>query len=152
MRYMIQLVKSASVSIGGRLISEIGYGEVVLYGFKSQDNEKIVDKMIDKLLKLRIFPDDSGKTNCSINEVHGQLLAVSQFTLYASVCEGNRPAFNICMPSDQARHLSEYFEKRLIEKFPSAKFGIFQTDMQVQLINDGPFSLILDSEELNYEG
>lgn len=151
MRYVVQVVQNASVSIDDQIKSKIGYGELVLYSFKHGDNEAIVDKMIDKLLKLRIFPDGEGKTNLNISGVEGQILAVSQFTLYASLKEGNRPAFVDCMNANEARKLSEYFEKKIKEKYPDTQFGVFQTDMKVSLLNDGPFSIILDSAELAYE-
>ncbi len=152
MRYVVQVVQNASVTIDNQIRSKIGYGELVLYSFKRGDSQAIVDKMIDKLLKLRIFPDDEGKTNLNIAGVQGQILAVSQFTLYASLKEGNRPAFVECMSANDARKLSEYFEKKIKEKYPDTQFGVFQTDMKVSLLNDGPFSIILDSEELAYEG
>jgi D-tyrosyl-tRNA(Tyr) deacylase len=151
MRYVVQVVQNASVSIDDQIKSKIGYGELVLYSFKHGDNEAIVDKMIDKLLKLRIFPDGEGKTNLNISGVEGQILAVSQFTLYASLKEGNRPAFVDCMNANEARKLSEYFEKKIKEKYPDTQFGVFQADMKVSLLNDGPFSIILDSAELAYE-
>lgn len=151
MRYVVQVVQNASVSIDDQIKSKIGYGELVLYSFKHGDNEAIVDKMIDKLLKLRIFPDGEGKTNLNISGVEGQILAVSQFTLYASLKEGNRPAFVDCMNASEARKLSEYFEKKIKEKYPDTQFGVFQADMKVSLLNDGPFSIILDSAELAYE-
>lgn len=152
MRFVVQVVKHASVTIDGKVKSNIGCGELVLYGFKPGDTEEIVDKMIEKLLKLRIFPDSQGKTNLNIASTDGQILAVSQFTLYASLKSGNRPAFVDCMKADKARKLSEYFEKRLVERFPKSQFGVFQADMKVSLLNDGPFSVILDSMELGYEG
>jgi len=151
MRFVVQVVQNASVTIDKKTYSEIGYGELVLYSFKPGDDRQMVDKMIDKLLKLRIFPDELGKTNLSISKVSGQILAVSQFTLYASLKEGNRPAFTECMKADEARQLSDYFEKKIKEEYEETKFGQFQTDMKVKLLNDGPFSIILDSVELGYE-
>ena len=152
MRFVIQVVKNASVLIGGETVSKIDYGELVLYSFKPGDNKKIVDRMIEKLLRLRIFPDENGRTNLSISKVDGEILAVSQFTLYASLKEGNRPAFVDCMKADEARKLSRYFEEKIKERYENTKFGIFQADMEVNLNNYGPFTVILDSMELGYEG
>lgn len=150
MRMLIQCVKNASVTVESKLVSRIDSGELIFVGFKKGDDEKTADKMISKLLKLRIFRDSNGKTNLSINDVSGQILCVSQFTLYADLSEGNRPAFVNCMPPEDARKLFEYFSSALSKVFPSAKFGIFQADMKVQLLNDGPFTILLDSEELGY--
>lgn len=152
MRLVVQEVLHSSVTVEGRLISEIGRGEMVLVGFNVNDNEKIIDKMIAKLLKLRIFPDDQNKTNLDISKINGEILAVSQFTLYADLSEGNRPSFVNAMKPDDARKLFAYFQKKLLSLYPKAKFGIFQADMQVELVNDGPFTVILDSKELGYDG
>lgn len=148
MRLLIQACKNASVVVDHKAISSIGLGELVLVGFKSNDTEAIVDKMIVKLLKLRIFPDSDGKTNLSLEKFGGNILAVSQFTLYGSLKEGNRPSYNISMRSEEARTLFSYFQSKLIEVFPSAQFGIFHADMDVSLTNMGPTTYLLDSEEL----
>lgn len=152
MRLAVQEVLHSSVTVEGKLISEIGRGEMVLVGFNVNDNEKIIDKMIAKLLKLRIFPDDQNKTNWDISKINGEILAVSQFTLYADLSEGNRPSFVNAMKPDEARKLFAYFQEKLLSLYPKAKFGIFQADMQVELVNDGPFTVILDSKELGYDG
>lgn len=104
--------------------------------------------MRDKVLKLRIFPDNNGKTNLSLDQVGGEILSVSQFTLYGEVKEGNRPSFVKSMKPDEARVLFALWNNLLKEKMPSLKTGVFQADMQVELINDGPFTLWLDSKEL----
>jgi len=150
MRILIQCVKNASVTIRSKLISQISSGELIFVGFKNGDDEKIADKMINKLIKLRIFPDSGGKTNLAISDVSGSILCVSQFTLYADMSEGNRPSFVNCMSPEKARELFEYFSSALSRMFPNTKFGIFQADMEVRLLNDGPFTILLDSEELGY--
>jgi D-aminoacyl-tRNA deacylase len=150
MRLLVQCVQNASVTIEGKIVSSIGRGELVFVGFKTGDNEAIADKMIAKLLKLRIFPDEKGMTNLSLSQIAGQLLCVSQFTLYASAKDGNRPAFVNCMPVEDARKLYEKFTEKMKAAFPNTQFGVFQADMKVSLLNDGPFTVLLDSEELGY--
>ncbi len=150
MRFVIQVCDSGSVSIDSKVVSSIKKGEVVLVSFTPSDNEKIVDRMIDKLVKLRIFPDEKGMTNLSIDKVNGEFLCVSQFTLYASLNEGNRPAFINCMKPDEARKLYGYFCEKMSAKYSKVQYGVFQADMKVSLVNDGPFTVILDSKELGY--
>lgn len=150
MRIVVQVVSEASVSVEQNVVAAIGHGELLLVGFKVGDDEAIIDKMIAKLLKLRIF-SDGHKTNYSLAETEGNILAVSQFTLYADVRDGNRPSFTTCMPADSARRLFDYFKTRLSASFEKVQYGVFQADMQVELINEGPFTLILDSAELGYE-
>ena len=150
MRILIQCVQHASVTIDSKVVSSIQKGELVFVGFTNSDTEPIVDKMINKLLKLRIFPDESGKTNLALNDISGHILCVSQFTLYASLKEGNRPAFVNCMRPDEARNLYDYFVEKMKELVPSSQFGVFQADMKVDLLNDGPFTILLDSKELGY--
>ncbi len=139
---------SASVSIDGRVVSRIGKGELVLVGFTQDDEESAVDKVLAKMLKLRIFEDEKGLTNLSINDVGGNMLVVSQFTLYADVSKGNRPSFVKAMGYDESIRLYNYFVNRLTSLLPDAKFGIFGADMKVSLVNDGPFTLVIDSEDL----
>ena len=150
MRIIVQRVLKANLTIDSKLISSISKGEVLLVSFTNDDNKDIVDKMIDKLLKLRIFEDENGKTNLNIDSCNGEILAVSQFTLYANLAKGNRPSFEYCMKSDVARDLYNYFAAKLKEKYEKTCFGVFQADMKVELVNDGPFTVILDSKELNY--
>ena len=150
MRFVVQVCKEASVTIDNEVIARISKGEVVLVSFTNGDDEKIVDRMVDKLIKLRIFEDSNGLTNTSISSFNGEILAVSQFTLYASLKDGNRPAFVNRLNANDARKLYDYFVKKLKEKYERCSFGVFQADMKVSLINDGPFTIILDSKELNY--
>ena len=146
MRFVVQVCKEASVTIDNEVIARISKGEVVLVSFTNGDDEKIVDRLI----KLRIFEDSNVLTNTSISSFNGEILAVSQFTLYASLKDGNRPAFVNCLNANDARKLYDYFVKKLKEKYERCSFGVFQADMKVSLINDGPFTIILDSKELNY--
>lgn len=148
MKIFVQRVLKGEVNIDNNLVSSIGKGEVLLVGFGKEDNEYIVDKMIEKLLKLRIFEDENGLTNVNITNVDGEILAVSQFTLYASLVDGNRPSFTNCLEIDKAKQLYEYFCFKLSSSYPKVKYGIFQADMKVSLINDGPFSIMLDSKEI----
>lgn len=148
MRIVLQVVSEASVDISNVRESDIKRGYLLLVGFTTGDNADIVHKMVDKVCKLRVFPDASGKTNQSLADVDGNILAVSQFTLYASVKEGNRPSFTYCLPKEEAVTLYDEFVLYLKQKLPSARFGVFHADMQVRLCNEGPFTLILDSKEL----
>lgn len=152
MRLLIQEVLNSSVSVDNAVVSAIGRGELVLVGFAKDDNEKTVDKMIGKLLKLRIFPDESGKTNKSLGDVGGEILAVSQFTLYGSVMDGNRPSFAGAMGPEEARPLFEYFRKKLSASYPKVSYGVFRAEMEVSLVNDGPSTYLLDSKELGFDG
>lgn len=152
MKIVIQRVLNANLTIDSKLVSSISKGEVLLVSFTNDDNKFVVDKMIDKLLKLRMFEDENGKTNLSIDSFNGEILAVSQFTLYANLAKGNRPSFENCLRSDLAKELFDYFENELLKKYPHTKFGVFQADMKIDLVNDGPFTLILDSKELKYNG
>ena len=148
MRILVQLVKEASVRVDEKPISSIGRGFLLFVGFTIGDNEEIASKMVDKVTKLRIFPDENGKTNLSLSDVKGEVLSVSQFTLYGSAKEGNRPSFVNAMKPDEARDLYAKFNEILKTKIPDLKTGIFQADMKVSLTNDGPFTLWLDSDEL----
>lgn len=150
MRLLIQIVKNAEVNIENRRKENIGCGMLVFVGFKSSDTKEIVDKMVSKLFKLRVFSDGE-KTNLSLNDVKGDILCVSQFTLYADSSEGNRPSFTKCMKADEARSMYNYFVDKILENKSNAKFGEFQTDMEVNLLNNGPFTILLDSGELKYE-
>ncbi|MDY5440939.1 MAG: D-aminoacyl-tRNA deacylase [Candidatus Enteromonas sp.] len=148
MRIVLQVVRKASVAINGEEISSIGKGFLLLVGFTQGDNFSIVQKMVDKVMKLRIFPDGNGKTNLSLSDVGGEILSVSQFTLYANVVHGNRPSFTEALPQEEARVLYEQFFASLKERLPGLKGGVFHADMLVKLENDGPFTLILDSKEI----
>ena len=147
MRVLLQLVTSASVTVEGKEVSHIGKGFLLFVGVGEGDNHELAAKMANKVSKLRIFPDENGKTNLSLKDVNGEVLAVSQFTLYASAKEGNRPSFTRVMRQDEAKPIYETFVKTLRELVPVQE-GIYRADMKVNLVNDGPFTLILDSEEL----
>lgn len=148
MRIVLQRVTSASVKVEGQIIGSIGNGFLILLGVEDSDTEIIADKMVEKLCKLRIFQDENGKTNCSLTDVGGELLIVSQFTLYADCRKGNRPSFAKAGSAELANHLYEYVIagcKRHVEKVEHGEFGAY---MQVELLNDGPFTLVLDSDRM----
>lgn len=148
MRIVLTTVKEASVTIDNKIYSSIGRGFCLLVGFTHNDNETVVDKMIEKLLTLRVFMDEKGLTNLSIDDVKGEIISVSQFTLYADLAKGRRPSFTNAMKPAEAEALYGYFNKKLTEKFGPIATGIFGADMLVNSVNDGPFTVILDSEEL----
>lgn len=148
MKLVIQRVTEASVSIEENCVGKIGRGYLVLLGVGEGDNEEIAEKMFEKMMKLRIFEDEDGKTNCSIRDVKGELLIVSQFTLYADCRKGNRPSFIKAGKPDRAKELYEYFLQLAEERYGSCEHGEFGADMQVSLCNDGPFTIVLDSEEI----
>lgn len=148
MRFVIQRVKHASVNVDGAVTGKIGSGFLVLIGVSNEDNEQIADKMIKKLIGLRIFEDANGKTNLSLADVGGELLLVSQFTLYADCKKGNRPSFIQAGAPDLANDLYEYIIKKCKEQVPVVERGIFGADMKVELLNDGPFTILLDSAQL----
>ena len=152
MRFVIQCVSHAEVEIEGELTGSIGKGFLVLVGVSAQDTEAIADRMIDKMLKLRIFEDENGKTNLNLASVGGELMLVSQFTLYADARKGNRPSFIKAGDPAQAEKLYDYIVERCAvvadQKPQTGRFGAL---MQVHLTNDGPFTMILDSEELGYK-
>ena len=148
MRFVIQRVKHASVTVGGDVIGKIGRGYMVLIGACDADDETIADKMVDKMIKLRINRDAEGKTNLSLAEVDGGLLLVSQFTLYANCKKGNRPSFVEAGSPDHANALYEYIIKKCRERVPVVETGSFGDEMAVELLNDGPFTIILDSDKL----
>ena len=148
MRVVLTTVLNASVTIDNKVYSQIDRGFCLLVGFTHSDNQKLVDKMIDKILSLRVFADERGLTNLSIYDVKGQIMSVSQFTLYADTSGGRRPSFVNAMKPDQARELYAYFNQQLENKFGPIATGIFGADMKVSSVNDGPFTVVLDSEEL----
>lgn len=148
MRLVIQRVKHATVTVDGQIISSIGNGLLVLLGVGNDDTKEITDKMLAKLLKLRIFSDENNKTNLSITDVNGELMIISQFTLYADCRKGNRPSFiNAANPS-LAEELYEYMLSRAKEQYGKTASGSFGADMKVELLNDGPFTIILDSRDI----
>ena len=148
MRIIVQNVLDANLKIDGKEIASIGRGFVLLVSFTFNDNFEVVDKMATKLIGLRVFMDINGKTNLSLKDVNGEILSVSQFTLYADVKKGNRPSFTDAMPGKESIKLYEYFNKKLTELYGPIKTGVFGADMKVNLTNDGPFTLILDSKDI----
>lgn len=148
MRFVIQRVKHGSVTVKGKVLGKIGKGYVVLIGICDRDNEQIADKMIKKLIGLRIFEDDNGKTNLDLKSVGGELLLISQFTLYADCKKGNRPSFIKAGKPDMANALYEYIIAECKKQVDVVEKGEFGGDMKVELLNDGPFTILLDSEEL----
>lgn len=148
MRFVIQRVTEANVSVDNKKIARIQNGFLVLIGISRSDNKKIADKMVKKLLGLRIFEDENGKTNLDLKSVSGSLLLVSQFTLYADCKKGNRPSFINAGTPDVANELYEYIIQLCKAQVPIVETGEFGADMKVSLLNDGPFTIILDSEEI----
>ena len=149
MKFVIQRVSHASVTVDDKVIGKIGRGYMVLVGVSEEDDEAIADKMVDKMIKLRIFDDAEGKTNLSLNDVSGSLLLVSQFTLYADCKKGNRPSFLKAGNPEFANQMYEYIiEKAKTYENIKVERGEFGADMKVELLNDGPFTIILDSNEI----
>lgn len=148
MRLVIQRVKNASVTVDNEVTGKIGKGYLVLVGVSDSDTESTVDKLIRKMIGLRIFEDENGKTNLSLADVSGSLLLVSQFTLYANCRKGNRPSFIEAGSPEKAEALYEYMIRECKKSVPEVQTGIFGADMEVSLVNDGPFTVILDSDQL----
>ena len=150
MRFLIQRVTRAAVSVDGETIGNIDKGFLVFIGVCAEDTKAEADKLIRKLLGMRIFPDENGKTNLSLDDVGGGLLLISQFTLYADCKKGNRPSFIKSGPADHAKELYEYIIASCKAQKPDMKIetGSFGADMKVSLLNDGPFTVMLDSAEL----
>ena len=148
MRFVIQRVTEASVTIDGEISGKIGKGYLVLIGVADTDTKEIADKMIRKMIGLRIFEDEQGKTNLSLADVDGGLLLVSQFTLYANCKRGNRPSFIEAGKPDMANEMYEYIIEKCRESVDEVQTGEFGADMKVQLLNDGPVTILLDSDQL----
>lgn len=148
MKLVIQRVNHASVKIDGEIAGKIGRGLLVFLGVGADDSKEIADKYFNKLCKLRIFDDENGKTNLSVDDVNGELLIVSQFTLYADCKKGNRPSFTNAAPPEMANELYEYFLALCKEKYGKVESGRFGADMKVELENDGPFTVLLDESLL----
>lgn len=148
MRFVVQRVTHASVTVDGQVIGKIGNGFMVLIGVADTDTREIADKMVKKLLGLRIFEDQNGKTNLDIHTVEGELLLISQFTLYANCRHGNRPSFIEAGKPDMANEMYEYIIAKCKEQVPVVEKGEFGADMKVELLNDGPFTILLDSDQL----
>ena len=148
MRLVVQRVLQAEVQVDGQNIGKINKGLLVFVGVGKEDNEEIADKYLKKLLGLRIFEDENGKTNLSLKDVDGELLLVSQFTLYANCKKGNRPSFIEAGEPAKAEALYEYMISEARKSVPVVQHGSFGADMKVSLINDGPFTVILDEHIL----
>lgn len=149
MKIVIQCVKNASVTIEGTCVGRIGHGMLLFLGVGQKDNREITKKMFQKISKLRIFEDENGKTNLSLSDIAGEMLIISQFTLYADCRKGNRPSFVKAAAPDMAEELYEYFLSLADTTFPGkTAHGEFGADMSVSLVNDGPFTIVLDSDEI----
>ena len=148
MRFVIQRVAHAEVTVNEETIGKIEKGYLVLIGIAETDTREIADKLIRKMIGLRIFEDENGKTNLSLSDVGGNLLLVSQFTLYANCKKGNRPSFIEAGSPEKANELYEYIITKCKESVPVVEQGSFGADMKVSLLNDGPFTILLDSETL----
>ena len=144
MKFVIQRVTHASVTVDGAVLGKIEKGFMVLIGVEDSDTQAVADKMISKMLGLRIFEDENGKTNKSLADVDGQLLMVSQFTLYANCKKGNRPSFTEAGEPHRAEELYEYMVAKAREQVPVVETGVFGAEMEVSLVNDGPFTVILE--------
>ena len=148
MRFVIQRVTESKVEVDGEVIGQIGKGFMVLIGVSDSDTKEIADKMRKKMIGLRIFEDENGKTNLSLDAVGGELLLISQFTLYANCKKGNRPSFIEAGAPDMANEMYEYIIAKCKESVPVVEKGSFGADMKVSLVNDGPFTIVLDSDKL----
>ncbi len=148
MKFVIQRVTGAKVTIEGSVRGEIGKGYMVLIGVADSDTREIADKMVRKMCNLRIFEDENGKTNLSLADVEGSLLLISQFTLYADCKKGNRPSFIGAGAPDMASEMYEYILDAAKTYCPRVERGEFGADMKVSLVNDGPFTIVLDSKDL----
>lgn len=145
MKFVIQRVRSASVSVDEKIVGQIQKGYLVLIGIGQNDTEETADKYLKKLLGLRLFEDEDGKTNLSLKDVQGELLLVSQFTLYASCRKGNRPSFTQAGSPDLAESLYEYLIREAKKLIPKVETGVFGAHMEVSLVNDGPFTILLEN-------
>ena len=148
MRFVIQRVKHAKVEVDEKIIGSIEQGFLVLVGISNEDTEQIADKMTKKLIGLRIFEDENGKTNLDLKSVGGELLIISQFTLYADCKKGNRPSFVRAGEPEKAEKLYHYIIEQCKKEIPKVQEGSFGADMKVSLLNDGPFTVVLDSDEI----
>lgn len=148
MRALIQRVTEASVTVEGKIVGAIGKGYLVLLGVMETDTEQTASLLCDKLVKLRIFPDADGKTNCSIQDVNGALLIISQFTLCADCRKGTRPSFSHAAKQDTANQLYELFLAKCRAVISQVECGVFGAYMDVSLHNDGPFTVLLDTDDM----
>lgn len=143
MRVVVQRSKKSSVSVDKKIVGKINHGFVLLVGFTYGDNEEIIDKMIHKILKLRVFDDENGVMNKSIQDVNGEILSISQFTLYANTKNGNRPSYIEALKSEEAIKLYDLFNEKL-QKEIQVETGIFGAEMEVNILNDGPITILLE--------
>lgn len=148
MKFVIQRVSHASVAVEMQTVGEIHTGFVVFVAICDEDTKEIADRLIKKLLHIRIFEDENGKSNLSLRDVRGNLLIISQFTLYADCKKGNRPSYSKAGNPQLAEELYEYILKQCSALYPNLQHGIFGAHMEVSIINDGPFTLIFDSDEM----
>ncbi len=148
MKFVIQRVNHASCTVNNKITGEIGQGFLVFIGICDSDTKAIADKMIQKLLNLRIFKDENDKVNLSLKDISGSLLLISQFTLYADCRKGNRPSFVNAGKPDFANEMYEYIIASCREQNQVVETGIFGADMKIELLNDGPFTIVLDSDEI----
>ncbi len=148
MRFVVQRVQYSKVTVDQKLVGEIHKGYMVLIGISAEDTREVADKMIRKMINLRIFEDENGKSNLSLKDVQGGLLLISQFTLYADCKKGNRPSFIKAGPPKMANELYEYIIQECEKQVEEVAKGSFGADMKVELLNDGPFTIWLDSEEI----
>lgn len=148
MRVALQIVKNCSVEINNKPYSSINSGLLLFVGFTQNDNLEIIKKVIDKIITLRIFPDENGKTNLMFDKIKQEVMCVSQFTLYADISHGRRPSFISCLRPNEAEELYNQTINYLKDIDVKTKCGVFGADMKVTLLNDGPFTLMIDSEDL----
>ena len=144
MKFVIQRVKKANVEVNNKIVGKIDNGFLVLIGITHDDNKEIADYLIKKLVNLRVFEDEKGKMNLSLKDIKGSLLLVSQFTLYADCSSGNRPSFTEAAKPDFAKELYEYVINECENEVDNVQTGIFGAEMKVELINDGPVTIILE--------
>lgn len=144
MKFVIQRVEEASVEIDKKTIAEIKQGYLVLIGIAHEDTKEIADYLINKLINLRVFEDKEGKMNLSLKDIEGELLLVSQFTLYGDCSRGNRPSFSQASKPEEANKLYEYIVKECKQKVETVKSGVFGANMKINLINDGPVTIIME--------
>ena len=148
MRIVVQNVNRAKCTIDNKIVGEISRGFCVFVGFTHLDTKETIEKMVNKLVSLRLFDDENGKTNLSLNDINGSILSISQFTLYASVKDGRRPSFVDAMRPGEATKMYDYFNECLRNTGIHIETGVFGADMKIDLENNGPFTTIIDSKEL----
>lgn len=146
MKVVVQRVSEAHVKVNGKIVGEVNDGLMLLIGIDEEDTEADADWLIQKILNLRIFPDEEGKLNLSVSDVKGEILCISQFTLIADYKKGNRPSFIKAAKPDKAIPLFEYFKKEIAQSQLKIEAGIFGADMKVFLVNDGPVTIVMDSK------